>query len=465
MQAETFEQWQAYAAARDKRSGADRWRENDKSSLYDHKVIRYRHDELVNVRKKGKPDRLLYYLNEGLHGNMGGMGNPALYVRALSGTKHLISKHLSELVLALDDLEHADETIIPRDEKLAYFRRAAACFGRSALMFSGAGSLGAFHIGVAQELLAQDLMPRVVSGASAGSMVAALIGTHAQQATLELLTHSGVRANFKAVNDAEEAAPRPRRISQADLIDAVHAIIPDLTFAEALEESGIYLNVCVAPSELNQRSRMLNAATAPNAFIREAVTASCSIPGVFPPVTLMARDGRKRRPYVASRKWVDGSITDDQPAKRLARQYGVNHFISSQANPLVVWGLNPPGWGDNVFTRVADIMQRGMRDGLRTVYPTVMDAVRKVHPINTYTRFWFSVLTQEYTADINLIPPPNVLHPCKVLSHLSERDTNKLIMAGRRATWPKVEMIRNCTKVSRCIDEALLRLEPAGQNV
>ena len=88
-----------------------------------------------------------------------------------------------------------------------------------------------------------------------------------------------------------------------------------------------------------------------------------------------------------------------------------------------------------------------------------MQTVRNIYPINTYTRFWFSVMTQEYKADINLIPERNVLSPLKILSHLSEADTQRLVLAGRRATWPKVEMIRNCTKVSRRIDDALENLE------
>ena len=54
------------------------------------------------------------------------------------------------------------------------------------------------------------------------------------------------------------------------------------------------------------------------------------------PVRLAARnDQGKKQPYLKSRLWVDGSISDDMPAKRLTRIYGVNHFIVSQVNPHV----------------------------------------------------------------------------------------------------------------------------------
>jgi TAG lipase/steryl ester hydrolase/phospholipase A2/LPA acyltransferase len=48
-------------------------------------------------------------------------------------------------------------------------------------MFSGAGSLGHFHTGVVKALLEQDLLPNVISGSSAGSVTAAMLGTHSDE--------------------------------------------------------------------------------------------------------------------------------------------------------------------------------------------------------------------------------------------------------------------------------------------
>ncbi|MGK0260816.1 MAG: TAG lipase/steryl ester hydrolase/phospholipase A2/LPA acyltransferase, partial [Candidatus Azotimanducaceae bacterium] len=418
MEIGTFEQWQKAAREYDRQTGADTWRSDERSAHYDHRVIQYRYDELVKIRRAGNPVQLLYYLNEGLHGNMGGMGTPKLYGKTKLGTKNLITDYLAELSLALEDLAHANDKEVSSSEKLAYFKRASICFGRSALMFSGAGSLGAFHIGVAKELSKQNLMPRVVSGASAGSLIASIIGTHPRNELLDVFDQNTIGGDFEAPDAPQISSSTQHRVQRDDLIGMVEATIPDLTFLEAYEITGVNLNISVSPSELHQRSRMLNAATAPNAFIREAVTASCAIPGVFPAVTLMAKDGNKRRPYVASRKWVDGSITDDLPAKRIARQYGVNHFISSQANPLFLWGLNSDELNDDLISRMTAIYHRGAREWLRAIYPTVMESVRDLHPMNTYTRFWFSMMTQEYTADINIIPQRNILHPSKLLAHL-----------------------------------------------
>jgi len=458
--ATSYEQWKKAARAEDRRTGADSWRAQDRTRLYDYKIIRRRYLELVQIRKSGDAQRLLYYLNEGLHGNMGGMGAPALYARAHSGTKKLITRYVDELVLALHDLEDVDEREIDFLEKLAFLRRARDCFGRSALMLSGAGSLGAFHFGVAKALTEQQLVPNVISGASAGSVVAAMIGTRQPQDLESVFSTGGVASSFESLGGPGRGAGGRRRIRIENLTAAIEAAIPDMTFIEALEETGRQINVSVAPATLHQRSRLLNASTSPNAFIREAVLASCAVPGVFPPVTLAARDSSgARRPYVPSRQWVDGSITDDLPARRLARLYGVNHFISSQANPIALLGFQDPHSPGGLLPRLGGVYASASQELLRAVFPFAMAAVRNWHPVNTYTRLWFSVLTQDYTADVNIAPRQRFFDPRMLLAALSTQEAEALLDEGERATWPKIEIIRNCTEVSRCIDTLLIRME------
>ena len=119
-------------------------------------------------------------------------------------------------------------------------------------------------------------------------------------------------------------ALKPEVASVEDVQEALHRLIPNLTFQEAYESTGRHLNVSIAAAEKHQTSRLLNSITTPNVYVREAVMASAAVPGFYPPVALAAKNAKgKKQPYLPSRRWVDGSLSDDLPAKRLARIYGV----------------------------------------------------------------------------------------------------------------------------------------------
>jgi len=453
---ETYEQWKQAALEKDRRSGADSWRKREESTLYDYRVIRRRLNELREVRASGDVQRLLFYMHEGFHGNMAGMGSPALYGRAKFGTKQLITDYISEMVGALEDLEAVPESEIGVKEKYDFYKRSADCFGRTALMLSGAGSLGPFHIGVVKALNEQGLLPNVISGASAGSVVAAVAGTRRRD-ELDRLLGTDEIINTMTEMGAEDRGSK--RIRQQDIREMLNEMLPDMTFEEAYEETGRYINVSVAPAAVNQRARVLNAIISPNACIREAVLASCAIPGVFPAVTLAAKTRTgERKPYIVTRKWVDGSVTHDMPKRRLTRLYGVNHFISSQANPAVLWALQDPN-STSLASQLTGVYQSAVRDWSKAVYPFAMNLVRNVYPANIMTRMWFGLLTQEYTADITIMPSLRLVNPTKLLSVLTPEETYSLIRAGEQATWPKIEMVRNCTAVSRHIDDTLEKLE------
>jgi len=460
--ANSYDEWKDGAIAQDEQMGGAKWRKIDKTTLYDFEVIRRRLEEVRAVRKSEDAHRLLFCLNEGIHGNMSGMGNPALYNRSRFGTKDLITDYINELGEGLKQIAAVDESEIAFPEKLEFFRRASHCFGRSALMLSGAGALGPFHLGVVKALLEQDLLPDVISGASAGSMVAAIVGTHDVESLTAMFDPKTLVQAFDGFSDSSRKAAIGSRMSIESVREVVEGLIPDLTFEEAFEKTGRKINISVSPMEFHQRSRLLNAITSPNVYVREAVEASCAIPGIFPAVRLAAQNSQGlRQPYVPSRKWVDGSMTDDMPIRRLTRLYGVNHFISSQTNPMVLWALRDHHQNDNLITRSLHIYQSAVKEVYRASYPLAMGLVGDVYPLNVITRMIYGLATQDYTADINILPRRKVWSPAKLLSVLSEAETRYLISEGEAATWPKIEMIRNCTLISRTLDDILEPMEQA----
>ena len=459
--ATTYEEWKAAAIADDERSGAAKWKRLDESRRYDYHVIGRRLAEVMEVRAAKDPHRLLFYLNEGIHGNMGGMGSSSLYRKAKFGTKDLVTRYINELAGAIEEVAEIDDSVIPFPERLEFFRRASHCFGRSALMLSGGGALGPFHVGVVKALAEQDLLPSVISGSSAGSMIGAMVGTHTRDELFEIFDSGALALAAEEIAEGGSAALRGnKQLSIDEVTSFVESRIPDMTFQEAYEHTGIALNITVSPRELHQQPRLLNATTSPTVFIREAALASSAVPGVFPPVTLAAKNVHgERQPYVPSRQWVDGSMSDDLPAKRLARLYGANHFITSQTNPVIIWAIRDSQRNDSLLAKLWEINQNATREWLKATRPFATQLTKSIYPLNMLTRVGYALATQDYTADINILPRRRMFNPMKLLSAISEDEMRALIAAGEAATWPKIEMIRNCTLISRTLDRIRAGME------
>ncbi|MEM7084321.1 MAG: DUF3336 domain-containing protein [Pseudomonadota bacterium] len=457
--APSYAAWVRAAKAHDERSGKARWREKVKSPLYDFTAIQRRLEELRALRQKGDHRNLLYTLNQGIHGNLGGMGSSKLYRQSRFGTKNLVNDYIDEVVAALEHIAQTRSRSITFAERLEFFRRANHCFGQSALMLSGGATLSHFHVGVAKALSDESLLPSVISGSSGGSLVAAVLGTHSDDdldyffepsnLVMEAKTEAGWMQNLLPF-----VAPR---MDVRDLEEVLERVLPDVTFAEAYEISGRYINVSIAPYEQHQSSRLMNAITSPNVYVRKAVMASCAIPGVFPAVTLEAKSVKtgKRRAYLPRRKWIDGSMSQDMPVKRLSRLYGTNHYIASQVNPHVLWFLQDPKGRQNLWTTGFNAAFRSYQEWLRATQPLTHKLVRSFPPVEYLYRSFYSVATQEYTGDITITPRSRWFNPTRLLTRLTEKELMALITEGEQATYPKIEMVRNCTKISRALKQIL----------
>ena len=68
-------------------------------------------------------------------------------------------------------------------------------------------------------------------------------------------------------------------------------------------------------------------------------------------------------------------------------------------------------------------------------------------------------MKQKYIGDINLIPPRNASNLFRVLKNPTIEDVQRFIETGERATWPRLDMIRNTTKISRTFTECLAKLD------
>jgi TAG lipase/steryl ester hydrolase/phospholipase A2/LPA acyltransferase len=70
-----------------------------------------------------------------------------------------------------------------------------------------------------------------------------------------------------------------------------------------------------------------------------------------------------------------------------------------------------------------------------------------------------ALIDQEYSGDINIVPSFRWYNPAKILSHLTEKEADGPDGRGERSTYPHVEAIRTCTRISRTMEEILHRFE------
>ncbi|MEM1114260.1 MAG: DUF3336 domain-containing protein [Pseudomonadota bacterium] len=461
-QAESYDDWKAAAIEHDELSGQQRWREVDQTAQYDYAQIRLRLDRLRSLRSRHDHQGLLFALNEGIHGNMGGMGRSSLYRRAKFGTKRLIEQYIDEIDDSLRFLAELKTDEISTQQKMDFFYRSNICFGRSALMLSGGGVLGFYHLGVVKTLLEQDLLPRVISGSSAGSLVAGVLGTRTERELKRFYdpTHIGLEADREASAFSRMFFGSNPQIDVSDLEGIVARLVPDMTFQEAYEKTGRQISITVAPAEPYQRSRLLNAITSPNVYVRSAVMASCAVPGVFPPVMLMAKNVHgEAQPYLPTRKWVDGSIADDLPAKRLSRLYSTNHYIVSMVNPIATPFLR----NEREMSRLGAALGSlgiGVGREILNFYRGVAQKQGDNWPrFNMLLNGIHALMDQEYSGDINIVPSFRWYKPTKILSHLSDKELLDLMEGGQHSCYPNIESIRLCTKISRTMEEILRRFE------
>lgn len=454
--ATSYQEWLEAAEAWDRHKGLDRWRRADHSRQYDYVSIRTRLDRLRSLKARHDSRGLLFTLNEGIHGNMGGMGRAGLYGHALTGTKRLIEDYIEEIVHTLEHLADEDSSDISRDEKLDFFRRAGHCFGHSAFMMSGSGSLLYFHVGVARALLDADLLPTVMSGSSGGAMVGSIVCSHTDEELVELLQPDNLLERMS--NSSKKAGVT----DPVEMDENLKTFLPDeMTFEKAFQRTGRAMNVSIAPSETHQTSRLLNATTSPSVLMRSAVMASAAVPGIFPPVTLQALDSDGYvKSYLPSRRWVDGSVSDDMPAKRLARLYGVNHYIVSQTNPHVLLPFVSDGQRKQTsLGLLQSASRRATREWFNAITLIMDRADKKNGFITQATSMMRSIINQDYFGDINILPDYRLINPARLLSFPGEEQVKNLIASGERCTWPKLEMVRQQTRISRTLREILKRYE------
>lgn len=455
---ETYQQWLETATEIDVLTGMNEWRETNQSNDYPYQLIEQHTYKLQHLIDSKNYAELIPFVKETLYRTVGEIGNIRLYQQALSGTKKLIERYLALIEHALNTFCDSHVPGITQQDKLAILTQAEKNFGRPALMLSGGGTFGIFHLGVVGTLLNENLLPNIVSGTSMGSIAAGILAGHHDHEVREMLS-TPENSHYKPLKrlSLSSAWSKKALLDPEQLYDCLQTNIGDYTFQEAYERTGREVSITVSPARTGQKPRILNHQTAPDVLITHAAKASCSVPGLFPSVGLKAKSSTgKIIPYLEGERWVDGSFATDIPRQRISRLHNVNYFIVSQANPHIV-------------PFISHRQQKGLPALLRdlTVTSTYAQgnallkiARRRLHkqPWRSWLNHASFMLDQDYLGDINIHPqfPPNWY--LKFMKNPSDSERDYLLKMGERSAWPQLAMIRDQTLISSTLQACIKRL-------
>lgn len=461
-QALSYEEWKGLSLELDELEGKAYWKLNAHSDIYNHDLLSDRFRELRGYRESQDTEGLSRALREGLHHDLGNMGDIRLYQKCYFGTKKLIEDYIDEVCECLRYLKSAPMEGLTPAGKLDFFKAILLSFGRPALLLSGGASLGAFHIGVVKALWEQDLLPQVINGSSSGAIVAAALGTHTDEELPSLFdpaTHNRKAWRWLGLKSAMDGQGL---MDQEQLSDYIEGFVGDYTMQEAYERTGRSINISVSPVQHHQKSRLLSGYTSPYILMSSAALASSAVPGIFPPVKLMKKNVQGEHvPYMPRLRWVDGSVVSDLPIERLMHLYDVNYTVVSQTNPHIVPFMGSARRNTN-DSRLMDLPLRWAKAQLKFHGKGISDYIRKNSDwelLRQVSGQAYSMMDQRYQGDVTVTPDYKLKHYAKVISNLTPDFVEELMLEGQRATWPKIAMIRTHAQISQTLETCIAELK------
>ncbi|BGO93196.1 hypothetical protein NBRC10512_007551 [Rhodotorula toruloides] len=464
--AKTYEEWKQRALALDSFLGLSHWKSSPPNAYYDSALIRRVLRSLRDLRTRDDAEGVCAVLHTCVRNNFAGVESFRLYSESYYGTKELVQEFIDEVTRSLEYIRQVPPSLLPVEEKADFFRSVAKNLGASALCLSGGASFGYYHFGVIRALLDQNLLPRVITGTSAGAIIAAFCCTRTDAELRQLITPT--------LADRITACEEPFRVwakrawktgARFDTVQwarkASFFTMGNMTFKEAFERTGRILNVSVIPADTHSPTKLLNYLTAPDCVIYSAVIASAAVPGIINPVVLMTKgkDG-KLRPHDFSQLHKDGSLRVDIPLQDLHLLYNVNFSVVSQVNPHIhlfnfasrgspgrpVSHRRGRGWRGGWFLSAAEhYLKIEMLKWFRVIRD--LELLPELGNQN-----WSNVFLQKFEGSVTIWPKSRIADWPRILTDPDRNELARMIRVGQQVTWPKIKMIENRLKIERQID-------------
>ncbi|KNZ74447.1 Patatin-like phospholipase domain-containing protein [Termitomyces sp. J132] len=463
--AQNYQEWKEAAVILDEYLHFHEWKTIDEDTFYDWNLVKKVRRSLKTLRDKQDPRGCLGVLETCIRSNFAGVESPRLYSETFLGTKNLIESYFNELEKALEFVRETPDLSI--DEKKRFFKSANTNLGISALCLSGGASFGYYHVGVVKAFLDAKLLPRVITGTSAGGLIAALVCTRTDEELKYLLVPE--LANRITACEEPYAVWMKRLWSTGARFDSVlwarkctFFTRGSMTFREAYVRTGRILNISVIPADRHSPTKLLNYLTAPNTLIWTALLASAAVPGILNPVVLLQKleDGSVV-PWNWGSKFKDGSLRVDIPLQALNLYFNVTNPVVSQVNPHVhLFFFAPRGsagkpvahrkgkgtcWRGNFLLSAAE---QWLKHELSKNFKVIRDLELLPQILG---QDWSSVFLQRFEGAVTIWPKTRLWDWFRLLSDPDPTELARMMRVGQSVTWPKLHMIENRVRIEKQI--------------
>ncbi|CAB4415920.1 unnamed protein product [Rhizophagus irregularis] len=467
----TYKEWKEAAQQLDSYFHYDEWKYETPFGYYDFNLLQKVNKDLKKLRDSSSlssndsQSLLKSVLQNCVKNNFAGVENVRLYSQTYFGTKKIVENYIDEVTESLNYLRTSKS--LPLEEKRKLFRNTQKNYGRTALCLSGGATFGFYHLGVVKALFEANLLPTVITGTSAGGLIAALVCVRTDDELVQVLKPE-LSQKLTACSESMDIWVK-RWWTSGSRFDAVDwarktswITKGSLTFREAYERTGRILNISVIPYDPHSPPKVLNYITAPDCVIWSAVIASAAVPGILCPVVLMQKlKNGTIIPYNYGNKWKDGSLRTDIPTQSLHMHFNVKNTIVSQVNPHIhLFFYAPRG---SVGRPVSHRLGRGWRGGfllsgieqyLKLDLSKWLKWIRDLELLpKVADQDWSSIWLQRFEGNITIWPKSKISDFFYILSDPDYERLDKMITTGQRVTWPKLHMISNRLKIERAIQK------------
>lgn len=299
--ADSYDEWLAHSTQLDELTGRSKWAADltdETARHYSWKYLEELIDDMRFARKEQDVAMAAALLQLCLRKNVGGIFESELYSYLHTGEpKRIIAEFVEEVVETLSWATEEGKNGDAEERRLVkeLLERSVSTYGRRALCLSGGAMIAMYHMGAVQAYKEAGLLPKILSGSSMGSIVAAFTCTRTDE-------------EFERDSEPEALQPRLYGIGTpwSERIDkliktgamwdkdewlegAKWFTCGEMTFLEAYRKTGRTLNISLSTTSAASPPVLLNHITAPDVYIYSAIVCSASAPSFLPPGYLIMK--------------------------------------------------------------------------------------------------------------------------------------------------------------------------------